>query len=40
MDPTQCGLCRHMQVWKHINTLKYKTGNLFAIASVIDYLIR
>jgi len=32
MDPTQFGLCRRMKVWEHINTLKYNTGNLFAIA--------
>jgi len=25
MDLTQCGLCRHMKVWEHINTLKYNT---------------
>jgi len=28
-----------MKVWEHINTLKYNTGNSFAIASVTDYLI-
>jgi len=39
MDPTQCGVCRHMKVWEHINTLKYNTGNLFAIAGVTDFLI-
>jgi len=40
MDSTQCGICRHMNVWKHINTLKYNTDILFAKASVTDFLIR
>ena len=37
--PSKCGLCRHMEVWVHMNTLKYNTANLVAIASVTDYLI-
>ena len=36
MEPTHCGLYKHIQVRKRILSQKYNNGNSISMASVID----